>query len=419
MRIKQRLSHAWRAFKDGFPNDEVFVNEAYESLIGGQSSRPDRVFISTPNGDSLIMPLYNKISLDVAAVDFRHVRVDQNGRYKETIEKSSLNELFSVAANQDQTFRAFIQDVVISMIDEGCVAIVPVETSSNPSLNTVYDIHSLRVGRITQWFPQHVELELFNDQMGELDTITLPKKDVIIIENPHYAVMNEPNSILKRLLEKLHLLDAIDTQSGSGKLDLIFQLPYPLKSDARKKQAEERKAAVEDQLLNSRYGIAYIDATEKVTQLNRPTENNLMDQIKYLVSLLNGQLGMSEAIFNGTANEEEMLNYFTRTVEPILNAIIDGMKWKFLTKTARTQRQTIMFFRDPFKLVPVSQIAEIADKFTRNEIMSSNDMRAIIGMEPSSDPKANELRNANIPEAKQEITKPNEEVKEDVKKNQV
>jgi hypothetical protein len=343
----------------------------------------------------MVTSIYNKIAVDVAAIPIKHVRLDENERYIETI-KSDLNETLTTSANVDQTGRALIQDAVISMFDEGCVAIVPVETTLDPEITGAYDIQSLRVGKITEWFPAHVRVQLYDERDGQKKEITVPKKMVAVVENPLYAIMNEPNSTLKRLIRKLNLLDAIDEQSGSGKLDLIIQLPYVIKSEARKKQAEERKKDIEDQLAGSKYGIAYTDATEKITQLNRPAENNLLKQIEYLVGMLYAQLGLTESIFNGTADEAEMLNYFNRTIEPILAAITEEMKRKFLTKTARTQNQSINYFRDPFRLTPIASLTEAADKFTRNEILSSNEFRAIIGYKPSKDPAADELRNKNI-----------------------
>ena len=392
--IKSRLQHAWSVFREGYELPTYTVEDYGRSY----NYNPSKTQMSISNETSIVMPLYNKIANDVAAVEMRHARVDQNGSYLETI-NSTLQSALTTSANIDQTGRALILDLALSLMDEGHIVVVPVETDIDITKNNAYNILSLRVGRIIQWFPEHVEIELFNEKLGQLDTITLPKKRVAIIENPHYLIMNEPNSILKRLIAKLNLLDAIDTQSGSGKLDLIIQLPYVIKSDAKRKEAIRRKEEIEEQLKGP-YGIAYTDGVEKITQLNRPVENNLMAQITYLTNMLYNQLGLSESIFNGTASEEEMINYYNRTVEPILNAITDEMKRKYLTKTAIAQNQTIMYFRDPFKLAPVSQIAEIADKFTRNEILSSNEVRAIIGMEPSVDPKANELRNKNIPEVK-------------------
>jgi hypothetical protein len=332
--------------------------------------------------------------MDVASIAIKHCRIDSNGRYIEEI-KSGLNDCLSVEANIDQSGRSFIQDAVMSMFDEGAVALVPVDTSIDPKKSSSYDILSMRTGKILEWYPAHVKVRVYNDRTGRKEDIVLPKRTVAIIENPLYAVINEPNSTMQRLVRKLNILDAIDEQSGSGKLDLIIQLPYVVKTDARRDQAEKRRKDIEEQLKGP-YGIAYTDGTEKITQLNRPVENNLMKQIEYLMNQLYGQIGMTPSVLDGTANEQEMLNYNNRTIEPIISAIVDAMKRSFLTKTARTQGQTVMFFRDHFKLVPVSQIAEIADKFTRNEILSSNEVRQIIGVKPSDDPKADELRNSNI-----------------------
>lgn len=343
--------------------------------------------------------VYNRIALDVAAINIQHVQLDDEGRFLNVI-KSGLNDCLSLEANLDQTGRAFIQDVVMSMMDEGVVAIVPVDTTIDPDISNGFDITSMRVGKVVDWYPQHVKLEVYNEQIGVKQTITMPKRSVAIIENPLYAVINEPNSTMQRLVRKLNLLDAVDEQSSSGKLDLIIQLPYVIKSDARRKQAELRRKDIEEQLSGSKYGIAYIDGTEHVTQLNRSVENNLMKQIEYLTSMLYSQLGITQSILDGTADEKTMLNYYNRTIEPILSAIVDEMKRKFLTKTARTKNKSIKFFRDPFKLVPISEIAEITDKFTRNEVASSNEMRQVIGWKPSNDPKADELRNSNLSESK-------------------
>lgn len=382
-----RLRHAWNAFTGRDPTPTG----------GGTVSfyRPDRPRFTRGNERSIVTSIYNRIAMDVATLTINHVRLDENGRYRETI-KSGLNECLTLSANKDQTGRAFIQDIVMSMLDEGCVAIVPVDTTLNPKVTGSYDITSMRVGKVIEWYPDHVRVRLYNDRKGEKEEITLPKSMVAIVENPLFAVMNEPNSTLQRLIRKLNLLDAVDEQSSSGKLDLIIQLPYVIKSDARKRQAEDRRKQIEDQLAGSKYGIAYADGTERITQLNRSVENNLLKTIEYLTTMLYGQLGLSQAIMDGTADEKQMLNYNNRTIEPIVSAIVDSMKWKFLTKTARSQGQSIMFFRDPFKLVPVENVAEIADKFTRNEIMTSNEFRQVIGMKPSDDPKADELRNANI-----------------------
>lgn len=395
--FKDRLKHAWNAFKD---TDFDYRRQYYET--GHISTyRPDRIRMSLGNERSIISPIINRIAIDVAAVMIRHVRLDENDRYIETI-KGGLNGILSTESNIDQTGRALIQDAVISLCDEGCIAIVPVDTTIDPTVSDSYRIDSVRVGEILQWFPTAVTVRLYNEKTGLKEDVTLPKKMIAIVENPLYAVMNEPNSTLKRLISKLNLLDAIDQQSGSGKLDLIIQLPYVIKTAARKAQAELRRKNIEDQLAGSKYGIAYTDGTEKVTQLNRPAENNLMGQIEFLTSMLYSQLGLTESVFDGTADEKTMLNYYNRTIEPILSSITDEMNRKFLTKTARSQKQIIMFFRDPFKLVPVNELANIADKFTRNEILSSNDVRSIIGYKPASDPNADELRNKNIPKAIEE-----------------
>lgn len=389
MRITDRFQHAWNAFlnRDPTPNFHDLGTSSYW--------RPDRTKLTVGNERSIISSIYNRIAIDVAAVSINHVRLDQNGRFIETID-SGLNSVLNISANVDQTGRAFIQDVVLSLFDEGCVAIVPVDTTLDPNITGGYDINSVRTGRIVEWYPEHVKVNIYNEKTGDREDVTLPKKMVAIIENPLYAVMNEPNSTLKRLVNKLNLLDAIDQQSGSGKLDLIIQLPYVIKTQARREQAEERRKQIEDQLAGSKYGIAYTDGTERITQLNRPAENNLMNQITYLTSMLYSQLGLTESIFDGTADEKTMLNYYNRTIEPVLAAITDEMKRKFLTKTARSQNQSLIFIRDPFRLVPVNELAEIADKFTRNEILSSNDIRAIVGYKPSDDPKADQLINKNI-----------------------
>lgn len=385
-----RLKHAWNAFTGRDPTTYYPPGSAVIS-----SSRPDRPRFSRGNERSIVTSIYNRIAMDVASVNINHVRVDDDNRYKETI-KSGLNTCLTLNANKDQTGRAFIQDVVMSMLDEGCVAIVPVDTTLDPRITGSYDIESMRVGKIIMWYPDHVRVRLYNDRKGEHEEVVLPKSMVAIIENPLYSVMNESNSTLQRLIRKLNLLDVVDEKSGSDKLDLIIQLPYVIKTEARRKQANNRISDIERQLKDSPYGIAYTDGTERITQLNRSVENNLLKQVEYLTTMLYGQLGMSQAVMDGTAGEQEMLNYNNRTIEPIISAITDAMKWKFLTKTARSQGQSIMFFRDPFKLVPVAQIAEIADKFTRNEITSSNEIRQAIGMKPSDDPKADQLVNSNI-----------------------
>jgi hypothetical protein len=389
MGFLNRIQHAWNAFLSRDPTD------SYWSYGAGSAYRPDRPRFSRGNEKSIVTAVYNRIALDVSAIDIKHVRVDENGRYEETID-STLNNCLTLEANIDQTGRNFVQDIVMSMLDEGCVAIVPIDTDVDPKLTESYRILTMRTGRIVEWYPEHVRVSVYNDRTGKRQEITVPKSTVSIIENPLYAVMNEPNSTLQRLIRKLNLLDYIDEQSGSGKLDLIIQLPYIIKTPARKDQAEARRADIERQLSGSKYGIAYTDGTERITQLNRPVENNLLKQIEYLTSMLYSQLGITQSILDGSADEKSMLNYHNRTIEPILSAITDEMKRKFLSKTARTQGQSIEFFRDPFRLVPVNDIAEIADKFTRNEIMSSNEIRQIIGMKPSKDPAADELRNKNL-----------------------
>jgi hypothetical protein len=388
-----RFQNAWNVFLGRSPTK---TNPSpISSWYGGYSYRPDRNRLTFGNERSIVSSIYNRIAIDVAGVVIRHVRVDENGQFIETLD-TPLNKCLTLDANLDQTGRALIQDLVLSMFDEGCVAVVPVATEGNPYETNSYKIYSMRVGKIVEWFPHQVKVELYNEDTGQKKQLILDKATISIIENPLYAVINEPNSILKRLIRKLNLLDAIDEQSSAGKLDLIIQLPYTIRSDKRKEQAEQRRADIEQQLSGSKYGIAYADATEHITQLNRPVENNLMNQIQYLTSMLYGQLGLTEEIFNGTANEQTVLNYYNSTIEPILTAITDEFKRKFLTQTARTQGQSIMFFRDPFKLAPINNIAEIADKFTRNEILTSNEIRGIIGFRPSSDPKADQLINSNL-----------------------
>ena len=383
-----RLQHAWNAF-----TNPVQQNQNY---YGGISSyRPDRPRFSRGNERSIVTSVYNRIALDVTAISIKHVRLDKNGRFCDVIE-SGLNNCLTVEANKDQTARAFLQDVVMSMMDDGCVAIVPVDMDIDPMNSSSYEIKTLRTGKIIEWMPDAVRVNVYNDKTGKREEIVLPKKVVAIVENPLYAVMNEPNSTLQRLIHKLNILDDIDEQSGSGKLDLIIQLPYTIKTDARRQQAEQRRKEIEMQLTGSKYGIAYTDGTEHVTQLNRSVENNLMSQIEYLTSMLYSQLGLTTEILDGTANEQTMMNYNSRTIQPIVSAITDELNRKFLTKTARSQKQSIVFFSDPFKLVPVTSLAEIADKFTRNEIMSSNEIRQIIGMFPVRDHKADELRNKNL-----------------------
>lgn len=388
MSFGSRLKHAWNAFTGN-------VQMNYRDLGMSYSYRADRPRMSRGNERSIVTSVYNRIALDVAALNVQHVRLDENGRFLSVI-NDGLNNCLTLEANVDQTARSFVQDVVISMFDEGSVAIVPVDTTTDPNVSGSYDIQSLRVGQILDWYPQHIRARVYNEQTGRKEDIVVPKSAVAIIENPLYAVINEPNSTMQRLIRKLNLLDVIDEQSGSGKLDLIIQLPYVIKTEARRKQAENRRKDIENQLSGSKYGIAYTDGTEHITQLNRSVNNNLMSQIEYLTSMLYSQLGITQSILDGTADEKTMLNYNNRTIEPIISAIVDEMKRKFLTKTARSQHQSISFFRDPFKLVPVNDIAEIADKFTRNEIMTSNEIRQVVGMKPSEDPRADELRNKNL-----------------------
>ena len=390
MSFGSRLKHAWNAFTGN-------VQMNYRDLGMSHSYRADRPRMSRGNERSIVTSVYNRIALDVAALNVQHVRLDENGRFLSVID-DGLNNCLTLEANVDQTARSFIQDVVISMFDEGSVAIVPVDTTTDPNVSGSYDIQSLRVGQILDWYPQYIRTRVYNEQTGRKEDIVVPKSAVAIIENPLYAVINEPNSTMQRLIRKLNLLDVIDEQSGSGKLDLIIQLPYVIKTEARRQQAENRRKDIESQLSGSKYGIAYTDGTEHITQLNRSVNNNLMSQIEYLTSMLYSQLGITQSILDGTADEKTMLNYNNRTIEPIISAIVDEMKRKFLTKTARSQQQSISFFRDPFKLVPVNEIAEIADKFTRNEIMTSNEIRQVVGMKPSDDPRADELRNKNLSE---------------------
>ena len=398
MSLTDRLQHAWNAFMNRDPT------RYFNAGIGSRLS-PYRVRFSRGNERSIATAVYNRIALDVAGMSIKHVRLDKDGRFSEVI-NSGLNECLNLSANLDQTGRAFIQDVVVSLLDEGSVAIVPVDTTLDPKITQSYDILSMRTAKIVEWFPKHVRVSIYNENTGNREEIKLPKNMVAIIENPFYSVMNEPNSTLQRLIRKLNILDAIDEQSGSGKLDMIVQVPYATKTPTKKKQAEERRQDLEMQLAGSKYGIAYIDATEHITQLNRPVENNLMKQIEYLTNLFFSQLGITQSILDGTADEKTMLNYNNRTVEPIISAIVDEMKRKFISKTARSQNQSIKYFIDPFRLVPVSEIAEIADKFTRNEIASTNEMRQVIGWMPSKDPKADELRNKNLskPSGEEEVT---------------
>lgn len=388
--LGSRFKNAWNAFFNRDPPKSVF-----QEIGVSYSHRPDRPRFSRGNERSIVTSVYNRIAIDVSAVSIKHVQLDENERYLKTID-SGLNSCLNLEANLDQTGRAFIQDVVMSMFDEGCVAIVPIDTSTDITKTDSFDILSMRTGKIIEWYPSHVKVQVYNERTAKREEIILPKKSVAIIENPLYSVINEPNSTMQRLVHKLNILDAIDEQSGSGKLDLIIQLPYTIKSELRKKQAEERREQIENQLAGSKYGIAYTDATEHITQLNRSVENNLMTQIEYLTSMLYSQLGITQSVLDGSADEKTMINYQNRSVEPIISAIVDEMKRKFLTKTARSQKKSISFFIDPFKLVPISQLSEMADKFTRNEIMTSNEFRQIIGMKPSQDPNADVLRNKNL-----------------------
>jgi len=396
--IGTRFKNAWNAFTNKNPS---YNQDSY----GGSYYRPDRVRLSRGNEKSIVTAIFNKIALDISSIDIKHCRLDDNDRFLETI-NSKLNNCLTLEANIDQTSRSFFQDVVMSMFDEGCVALVPVDTIYNPTKTDSYDILSMRTGKITAWYPETITVEVYNDKTGKKEEINLPKKMVAIIENPLYSIMNEPNSTLQRLIRKLNLLDAIDEQSSSGKLDLIIQLPYVVKSTSRKEQAEQRRQDIERQLSGSKYGIAYTDGTEKITQLNRPVENNLLKQVEYLTSMLYSQLGITQGVLDGTADEKTMTNYYTRTIEPIIESIVDEMKRKFLTQTARTQKQSILFFRDPFKLVPVEKLADVADKFTRNEILSSNEIRSIVGRKPSDDPRADMLINSNLNHGNNEVPQP-------------
>lgn len=396
LNLSTRLAHAWNAFTSRDPTQYIITGPGY-------SLRPDRPRLSRGNEKSIATSIFNRIALDVSSVNIKHCRLDKNGRYVEDID-SGLNNCLNLEANKDQTGRAFIQDVVLSMLDEGCVALVPVETTIDPKSSNSYQIDSMRTGKITEWYPDMVRVRLYNDRTGEKEEILLPKNQVAIIENPLYAVVNEYNSTMQRLIRKLSLLDVTDEQTASGKLDLIIQLPYVIKTEARREQAKRRRKDIIDQLAGSQYGVAYTDGTEKITQLNRSLENNLLKQVEYLTNMVYSQLGITQSVLDGTADEKTMLNYMNRTVEPIISAIVDELKRKFLTKTARSQLQSIVYFRDPFRLVPVNDIAEIADKFTRNEIMTSNEIRQIVGMQPSKDPKADELVNSNISQAKQDMS---------------
>lgn len=388
--IASRFKNAWNAFVNNRDPTSRF-----RDLGNSYYYRPDRPRFTRGNERTIVTSVYNRIALDVAAININHCKLDENDRFEEIID-SKLNNCLSLEANLDQTGRAFVQDVVMSLLDEGCVAIVPTDTTRNPNITDSYDILSMRTGKILEWYPKKVKVRVYNERTGNKEDIDVLKSNVAIVENPLYAVINEPNSTMQRLISKLRLLDSIDEQSGSGKLDLIIQLPYIIRSEARRQQAEDRRKDIEMQLSGSKYGIAYTDGTERITQLNRPLENNLMKQIEYLTSMLYSQLGITQAIMDGTADEKTMLNYYDRTIEPIVSAIVDEMKRKFLSKTARSQSQSIMYFRNPFKLVSVNDLAEIADKFTRNEIMTSNEIRQVIGMKPADDPKADQLVNSNL-----------------------
>ena len=390
MGLVDRLQHGWNAFINS--RDPTIGVNSYGT---GYTYRPDRPRLTRGNERSIVTSVFNRIALDASSISIQHVMLDDNGRFLSVID-SALNRCLNLSANLDQTGRAFLQDAVMSMMDEGCVALVPIDTTLDPKNTGSFDIESIRTGKILEWYPSSVKVRVYNEKTARREDLILKKKNVAIVENPLYAVMNEPNSTMQRLIRKLVLLDAIDEQSGSGKLDLIIQLPYTIKTEAKRQQAENRRRDIEEQLRGSKYGIAYTDGTERVTQLNRPVENNLMNQIKYLTETLYGQLGITQGILDGTADDKTMLNYYNRTIEPIISAIVDEMKRKFLTRTALTQKKTIMFFRDPFKLVPVNDIAEIAEKVTRNEILASNEIRQIIGFKPSGDPKADELINSNL-----------------------
>ena len=402
-----RLKHAWNAFRNRSPTSE------WQDLGYGYSIRPDRPRLTNGNERSIVNSVFNRIALDAAAVSMQHVRLDENNRYTETLD-TGLNNCLTLEANIDQTGRAFMQDIVMSMLDEGCVAIVPIDTDWEPKLSGAYDILTMRTAKILTWYPREIRIRVYNDRIGQQEEYNVPKQIAAIIENPLYAVINEPNSTMQRLVRKLAMLDMVDEKNYSGKLDLIIQLPYLARSELKKEQAEKRRQLVEEQLTGSKYGVAYIDGTERIVQLNRPIENSLVSQVEYLTNMFFSQLGITQTILDGTADDKTMLNYYNRTIEPILSAIADEMKRKFLTKTARSQHQSIVYFRDPFKLVPMNDIAEIADKFTRNEILSSNEIRQIVGMKPSDDPAANELRNSNLSRPKgDETTTPVETEKEE------
>lgn len=410
MDLITRIQRGWNAFRNRDPTTD------YRDYGESYYYRPDRPMFTRGNERSIATSVYNRIALDASSIVIQHVRLDKNSRFSSVI-NSGLNNCLNLDANLDQTGRAFLQDVVMSMLDEGCVALIPVITDVDPDDTSSYEILSMRTGRIIEWRPAHVKVRAYNELTGRKEDLILPKSAVAIVENPLYAVINEPNSTMQRLIRKLSLLDVTDEQTASGKLDLIIQLPYVIKTPARQQQAEDRRKAIEMQLASSKYGIAYTDGTERITQLNRPAENNLMKQIEYLTNLLYSQLGITQTIMDGTADDKTMLNYYSRTIEPIVSAIVDELKRKFLTKTARSQGQSIMFFRDPFKLVPVNDLAELADKFTRNEIMTSNEIRQIVGMKPSDDPKADELKNSNIAESKQEAQEQLDVVDEEIQEN--
>ena len=394
----ERLKHTWNLFV----YDESPKRRSPTNYGVSYYQNPNRVRFSRGNERTIVTSVYNRIALDAAAIEIRHVKMDNNNRFLDYI-SSGLDNCLSVEANIDQTARNFIQDIVSSLLDEGCVAVVPIDTSFDPNVTNSYDIQTMRVGKITQWYPDKVTVLLYNDSTGLKQEVTIPKRQVAIIENPLYAVMNEPNSTMQRLIKKLSLMDSADEEIASGNLDLIIQLPYAVKTESRRNLAESRRKEVEEQLNGSRYGVAYIDGTEHVTQLNRPVENNLMKQVEYLTAQLYSQLGLTQTIMDGTADENTMNNYYNRTIEPILSAIVDEFNRKFLTKTARTQKQAIMYFRDPFRLIPVTSISEMADKFTRNEIMTSNEIRQLVGFKPSDDPNADELRNKNLSQSAKAI----------------
>ena len=415
MKFTERLKHAWNAFSGRDPTEELFQ---YQNIgTASYASRPDRMHFSRGNEKSIVTSVYNRIAMDVAAITIKHVRLDENGRMSSVID-SGLNYCLNTEANIDQTGRALIQDCIMSMLDEGCVALVPIDTTIDPDYSMSYDIKTMRTGKILEWYPYHVRVRLYNDRTGKKEEILVPKASTVIVENPLYAVINEPNSTMQRLIRKLNILDAIDEQSGAGKLDLIIQLPYVIKSKARQEQAEQRRAAIEEQLSDSKYGIAYTDGTERITQLNRSVNNNLMSQIEYLTSMLYSQLGITTSVMDGSADEKTLINYYDRTIEPIISALVDEIKRKFLSKTARSQNQSVMFFRDPFRLVPMSEISEMADKFTRNEIMTSNEIRQVIGLKPSTDPDADTLRNKNLNASSEESNEPVYSTEEEQNQNE-